>query len=397
MATRAARNLWTDPGVDFDMTDNPTLSDAERARYARHLVLPEIGASGQAKLKGARVAIVGAGGLGSPSAMYLAAAGVGTIGLIDFDVVDLTNLQRQILHGTDDIGRPKLASASDALERLNPHVAVVTHGERLTSTNALELLDAYDIVLDGSDNFPTRYLVNDACVLLGKPNVYGAILRWEGQASLFATEDGPCYRCLFRDPPPPGAVPNCAEAGVLGVLPGIIGSVQALEAIKWILGKGDSLVGRLLLFDAMALKFREILLTRDPECPVCSEAPTQQGLIDYEAFCGLPTEVPAITVAELQDRLDSVAPPQLLDVREDFEWRAGNLEAYGARWIPLGVLEGRVGELPTDRPLVVYCASGMRSAQAVQTLRTHGYHNVVNLTGGYQAWRGHFGQAQTRP
>ncbi len=373
------------------MADLESLSPEERTRYARHLVLPEVGADGQVALKRAKVAVVGAGGLGSPAAMYLAAAGVGEIGLIDCDVVDRTNLQRQILHGTPDVGRSKLASGAATLGDLNPNVTVVPHETRLDSGNALDVLSPYDLVLDGSDNFPTRYLVNDACVLLGKPLVYGAILKWGGQASVFGAPGGPCYRCLFRDPPPPGAVPNCAEAGVLGVLPGVIGSIQALEAIKWILGRGDSLAGRLLLFDAMALRFREIALTRDPECPVCGDHPTQTSLIDYDVFCGLPTGVPEVDVEALRAELDSPSPPQLVDVREDFEWQSGNLEALGARWIPLGALDTRKDELDVGAPLVAYCASGMRSATAVERLRELGFEQVRSLAGGYQAWTRRFG------
>ncbi|MEZ4415268.1 MAG: molybdopterin-synthase adenylyltransferase MoeB [Gemmatimonadota bacterium] len=367
------------------------LSSEELARYARHLVLPEVGREGQTALREARIALVGAGGLGSPAALYLAAAGVGTLGLIDFDYVDLTNLQRQILHGTSDIGRTKLASAADRLQDVNPHVVLELHEERLSSANALDLLAGYDLVLDGTDNFPTRYLVNDACVLLGIPNVYGAILRWEGQASLFAAPGGPCYRCLFREPPPAGLVPNCAEAGVVGVLPGIVGSIQALEAIKWILRRGESLVGRLLLFDALAMRFREIELERDPTCPVCGDQPTVTALIDYERFCGVPAPVPGVEVEAVDAELRTAQPPLLVDVREAFEWQAGNLAHLGALWIPLGDLERRVEELPTDRALVIYCATGVRSAKAVEALRQRGYHNSRNLEGGYRAWTLRYG------
>jgi len=374
----------------------PELSRAELHRYARHLVLPEVGMEGQRRLKQARVVCVGAGGLGSPLALYLAAAGVGTIGLVDHDVVDATNLQRQILHGTRDVGRSKLDSAVDRLADVNPHVRVVRHETRLTSANALDVLADYDVVVDGTDNFPTRYLVNDACVLLGKPNVYGSIFRWEGQASVFATEGGPCYRCLFREPPPPGLVPNCAEGGVLGVLPGIIGSLQAMETIKLILGVGESLAGRLLIFDALEMSWREVRLRRNQDCPVCGDAPTQRELIDYELFCGvapdgspLPTGLPAVPeldAPELAARLSSDAPPFLLDVREPWEWQVSNLESRGAVLIPLGALDDRLAEVPRDRPVVVYCRSGQRSLDAAERLSRAGTVEVYNLRGGILAW-----------
>ena len=369
------------------------------ARYARHLTLPEVGVEGQERLKAARVLVVGAGGLGSPVSLYLAAAGVGTLGLVDFDEVDATNLQRQILHGTSDVGRLKLDSARDRLEDINPHVDVVQHATRLTSDNALEIIEPYDLVVDGTDNFPTRYLVNDACVLLGKPNVYGSVFRWEGQVSLFATDGGPCYRCLFREPPPPGLVPNCAEGGVLGVLPGVVGSLQALEAIKLILGKGESLSGRLLIFDALDLSWREMALRRNPECPVCGDEPTQTDLIDYEDFCGLRSgdaqgqgdgmasdEISEIDPTELVERLAAPQPPFLLDVREPYEWDISNLEQGGAVLIPLGELEDRLDELPSDRQIVVYCRSGQRSATAVHALIASGLTDVHNLRGGVLAW-----------
>ena len=370
------------------------------ARYARHLVLPEVGVEGQERLKAARVLVVGAGGLGSPASLYLAAAGVGTLGLVDFDEVDVTNLQRQILHGTSDVGRPKLDSARDRLSDVNPHVDVVTHAMRLTSENALAVLEAYDVVVDGTDNFPTRYLVNDACVLLGKPNIYGSIFRWEGQVSVFAVEGGPCYRCLFREPPRPGLVPNCAEAGVLGVLPGVVGSLQALETIKLILGKGKSLVGRLLIFDALDLSWREVEVRRNPDCPVCGDDPTQTELIDYEDFCGLrsggataaseeaddPEPISEIDPLELVERLAGPEPPYLLDVREPYEWENANLEPQGAVLIPLGDLGERVDELPTDREIVAYCRTGQRSATAVRGLMALGFTGVHNLRGGVVAW-----------
>src|SRR5829696_7397730 len=314
------------------------LSHAETLRYSRHLLLPEVGVSGQRKLKAARVLAVGAGGLGSPLSLYLAAAGVGTIGIVDFDVVDLTNLQRQIVHGTSTLGRPKLDSAEERLTDLNPNVRIERHETRLTSENALEIIGEYDIVVDGTDNFPTRYLVNDACVLLGKPNVYGSIFRFEGQASLFYAKQGPCYRCIYAEPPPPGLVPSCAEGGVLGVLPGIIGSIQALETIKWILGEGDSLIGRLLLFDALKLRFRELQLRKDPACPICGEQPSIHELIDYEAFCGIGAEPayagPEITAEELRQEMKKKGSDLvLIDVREPHEWEIAHIE--GARLIPL--------------------------------------------------------------
>ncbi|MCH7562665.1 MAG: molybdopterin-synthase adenylyltransferase MoeB [Gemmatimonadetes bacterium] len=370
------------------------------ARYARHLVLPEVGVEGQERLKQARVLVVGAGGLGSPVTLYLAAAGVGTLGLVDFDEVDITNLQRQILHGTSDVGRAKLDSARDRLSDINPHVEVVLHATRLTSDNALEIIEPYDIVVDGTDNFPTRYLVNDACVLLGKPNVYGSVFRWEGQVSVFGVHGGPCYRCLFREPPPPGLVPNCAEGGVLGVLPGVVGSLQALETVKLILEKGESLAGRLLIFDALDLNWREMALSRNPECPICGDAPTQTGLIDYEEFCGLhsgdapgatetdmaPDEISEIDPSELAERLATAEPPFLLDVREPYEWSIANLEDGGAVLIPLGEVQDRLDEIPTDREVVVYCRSGQRSAAAVRTLLAAGLPRVHNLRGGVLAW-----------
>lgn len=369
-------------------------------RYARHLVLPEVGVEGQERLKAARVLVVGAGGLGSPVALYLAAAGVGTLGLVDFDEVDATNLQRQILHGTSDVGRAKLDSARDRLSDINPHVELVPHATRLTSDNALEIIEQYDIVVDGTDNFPTRYLVNDACVLLGKPNVYGSVFRWEGQVSVFAVHGGPCYRCLFREPPPPGLVPNCAEGGVLGVLPGVVGSLQALETIKLILRKGESLAGRLLIFDALDLSWREMALSRNPECPICGDEPTQTGLIDYEDFCGMRSgdapgatetamvtdEISEIDPSELAERLATAEPPFLLDVREPYEWQIANLEPGGAVLIPLGELEDRLDEIPTDREVVVYCRSGQRSATAVRTLMASGFSRAHNLRGGVLAW-----------
>lgn len=378
----------------------PPLSQAETLRYARHLILPEVGPAGQRKLKAARVLLVGAGGLGSPAAMYLAAAGVGTLGIVEDDVVDATNLQRQVLHGTRAVGRPKLDSARERIAELNPHVVVEGHGVRLTSANAREIVRQYDVVVDGTDNFPTRYLVNDACVLEGRPNVYGSILRWEGQASVFGAPGGPCYRCLFAEPPPPGMVPSCAEAGVVGVLPGIIGSIQALEAIKLVLGEGEPLVGRLLLFDALRMRFREMRLRRDPACPVCGDAPTVHDLIDYERFCGVPAAegaaptqgaemeqgIPEITPAELKARLDAGEAVRIVDVREPWEWDVANLEAYGATLLPLQQVPARMGELDPDEEIVLQCHHGGRSAHALEYLRARGYTRLLNLRGGIHAW-----------
>ncbi len=371
------------------------LDSSELIRYARHLSLPEIGREGQIRFKRARVLVVGAGGLGSPLALYLAAAGIGTLGLVDFDDVDATNLQRQILHGTKDVGRPKLDSARDRLADVNPNVTVVTYPVRLDSENAMEIIADYDVVVDGTDNFPTRYLVNDACVLSGKPNVYGSIFRWEGQVSVFGVAGGPCYRCLFREPPPPGLVPNCAEAGVLGVLPGVIGSLQALEVIKIVLGTGKTLSGRLLIFDALELSWREVALRRNPDCPVCGDEPTQTGLIDYENFCGLPSaaetesesnEFDEVGPRELKARLSGSEPPFLLDVREPYEWDVVSLEGDGAVLVPLGELADRLGELPEGRDIVVYCRSGVRSARAAGLLVEAGLGPVSNLVGGVLAW-----------
>ena len=365
------------------------LSHAEMLRYSRHLLLPEVGVSGQRKLKAARVLTVGAGGLGSPLSLYLAAAGVGTIGIVDFDLVDLTNLQRQIVHGTSTLGRSKLDSAEERLTDLNPNVKIERHETRLTSQNAMEILREYDIVVDGTDNFPTRYLVNDACVLLGKPNVYGSIFRFEGQASLFYAEHGPCYRCLYSEPPPPGLVPSCAEGGVLGVLPGIIGSIQALETIKWIIGAGNSLIGRLLLFDALKLRFRELELRKDPACPLCGTNPTIRDLIDYEAFCGIGAEPlyagPEITAEELKAELDQKGEDLvLIDVREPHEWEIAHIEA--ARLIPLNRLPERLGELDGHSEIVTHCHHGARSMKALEILKGAGFNKVRSLAGGIDAW-----------
>lgn len=371
---------------------NVRLQNDEVLRYSRHLIIPEIGMKGQKRLKASKVLIIGAGGLGSPLGLYLAAAGVGTIGIVDFDVVELTNLQRQILHTTGDIGRPKLESAREAIQALNPHVRMVGHDARLSSENALEILKDYDVVVDGTDNFATRYLVNDACVILGKPNVYGSIFRFDGQVTVFDAKRGPCYRCLYPTPPPPGLIPSCAEGGVLGVLPGIIGTLQALETIKLITDQGEPLVGRLLLFDALQMKFRELKLKKDPVCPVCGEHPSIHELIDYEEFCGIrPREdnhngnhrETQITVEQLKERLDRGEDIQLVDVREPHEYEIVNL---GAKLIPLRKLPEHVQELDPNREIVVHCKVGERSERAAEFLRSVGFKNVKNLVGGIREW-----------
>jgi adenylyltransferase/sulfurtransferase len=369
------------------------LSNEEVRRYSRHLILPEVGLDGQRKLKAAKVLCIGAGGLGSPVALYLAAAGVGTIGIVDFDVVDYSNLQRQILHGTPDVGRSKLDSARDRLKAINPEVNIVTHDAALSSQNALQIFEPYDIVVDGTDNFPTRYLVNDACVLLKKPNAYGSIFRFEGQASVFATVDGPCYRCLYPEPPPPGLVPSCAEGGVLGVLPGIIGTIQATETLKLILGAGEPLIGRFLIVDTLRMKFRELKLRKDPDCPVCGTHPTVTALIDYEQFCGVTPAAPVvdtgedndreITPTQLKARLDRGDSPLVLDVREVQEYRINRIPA--SVLIPLGELPQRVGELDPSREIIAQCKSGVRSAKAAEFLRQKGF-RVKNLKGGILGW-----------
>jgi sulfur-carrier protein adenylyltransferase/sulfurtransferase len=367
------------------------LSNEEIARYSRHLIMPEVALDGQKTLKQARVLTIGAGGLGSPLAMYLAAAGIGTIGIVDFDVVDESNLQRQIIHGTSDLGRPKLESAREKIEDINPNVSVETFGEPLSSENALEIFEDFDVIVDGTDNFPTRYLVNDASVLTGKPNVYGSIFRFEGQASVFYAEEGPCYRCLYPEPPPPGLVPSCAEGGVLGILPGAIGTIQATETVKLILGIGEPLIGRLLLYDALGMRFREMKLRKDPNCPVCGENPTVTELIDYQEFCGIPQanaqaqadEVPEITVQELEGRLRNGSKVSVLDVREPHEYEVANI---GARLIPLAELAERLVELDRDETLAVHCKSGGRSARAVKLLKEAGFQNVYNVRGGIDAW-----------
>ena len=374
----------------------PTLSHQEVRRYSRHLIMPEVGMDGQLKLKAASVLCIGAGGLGSPVALYLGAAGVGTLGIVDFDVVDFSNLHRQVIHGTPDVGRSKLQSAKDRLQALNPEVHVELHETALSSSNALELLAPYDVIIDGTDNFPTRYLVNDACVILGKPNVYGSIFRFEGQASVFGTPEGPCYRCLYPEPPPPGLVPSCAEGGVLGVLPGIIGTIQATEAIKLIIGAGDPLIGRFLLFDALRMHFRELKLRKDPECPVCGTHPTVRELIDYEQFCGVAPASHAAagdawaaadfdtTVEELKQRIDRREDVFILDVREPQEYQICRIP--GSTLIPLGDLPRHLHELDGRRDIVVHCKTGVRSARAVSLLREAGFQRTKNLKDGILAW-----------
>jgi adenylyltransferase/sulfurtransferase len=371
------------------------LTAEEIKRYSRHLIMPEVGVDGQKKLKAGSVLCIGAGGLGSPAAMYLAAAGVGRIGMVDFDVVDFSNLQRQLLHGTSSVGRSKLESAKDRLRDLNPHVEIDTYETTVSSENALDLFKPYDVILDGTDNFPTRYLVNDACVLTGKPNAYGSIFRFEGQASVFATKEGPCYRCLYPEPPPPGLVPSCAEGGVLGVLPGIIGVIQATEAIKLILGVGEPLIGRFLIYDALKMRFRELKLRKDPDCPVCGTHPTVTKLIDYEQFCGIRPE-PAVeapgagvnqfetTSVELKKRLDANDDVFILDVREPNEYQICRIP--GSVLIPLGELPRRYAELPTDKDIVAMCKMGGRSAKATDFLQSVGFKRVKNLRGGILDW-----------
>ena len=371
----------------------PELTTDDLSRYSRHLILPEVGMEGQRKLKAARVLCVGTGGLGSPLAFYLAAAGIGTLGLVDFDVVDASNLQRQIIHSTKDIGRKKLDSAAEKLTALNPTLTVVKHETMLSSANALEILKDYDVIADGTDNFPTRYLVNDACVLLGKPNAYGSIFRFEGQASVFATEQGPCYRCLYPEPPPPGLVPSCAEGGVLGILPGLVGVIQATEVIKLILGKGSPLIGRLLLVDALGMRFRELKLRKNPECPVCGENPTVKELIDYQQFCGILPEskedkavkngIPQLSVKELKRRRDAGESVFLLDVREPYEYQIAQI---GGTLIPQNDVPNRLNEIPRDREIIVHCRSGARSQKIAELLKQSGYSQVANLAGGILAW-----------
>ena len=371
----------------------PELTTDDLSRYSRHLILPEVGMEGQQKLKAARVLCVGTGGLGSPLALYLTAAGIGTLGLVDFDVVDASNLQRQIINSTKDIGRKKIDSAEEKLKALNPAIHIVKHETMLSSANALEIIKDYDIVADGTDNFPTRYLVNDACVLLNKPNAYGSIFRFEGQASVFATETGPCYRCLYPEPPPPGLVPSCAEGGVLGILPGLVGVIQATEVIKLILGKGEPLIGRLLLVDALSMRFRELKLRKNPECPVCGTHPTVTKLIDYEQFCGIMPEtpqdknmkngIPQLSVKEYKSRIDRGDDLFLLDVREPYEYKIAQI---GGTLIPQNDVPNRLAEIPRDKEIVVQCRSGARSQRIAELLKQQGYTQVVNLAGGILAW-----------
>jgi adenylyltransferase/sulfurtransferase len=370
-----------------------TLSKDEILRYSRHLIVPEVGMEGQLKLKAAKVLLVGTGGLGAPLGLYLAAAGIGRIGLVDFDVVDFTNLQRQVIHFTKDVGRPKIASAAEKMQALNPNVEIVKHEVALSSENAMEILKDYDLVVDGTDNFPTRYLVNDACVLLGKPNVYGSIFRFEGQATVFAYEGGPCYRCLYPEPPPPGLVPSCAEGGVLGILPGTIGLIQATETVKLILGIGEPLVGRLLLYDALGMRFRELKLRKNPECPICSDHRTIHKLIDYHQFCGVPQQTAVqeakvtddeIEVTEVKEKLDRGDTFVLIDVREPHEYQICSIPA--AKLIPLGEVGKRLGELDQEADIVVHCKSGMRSARACGILKAAGFKHVRNMKGGILAW-----------
>jgi sulfur-carrier protein adenylyltransferase/sulfurtransferase len=387
--------------MSTSIDDLPQLSNEEIKRYSRHLIMPEVGVDGQRRLKAGSVLCIGAGGLGSPAAMYLAAAGVGRIGVVDFDVVDFSNLQRQIIHGTSDVGRSKLASAKDRLLDINPHIQVDTYETALSSENALELFAPYDVILDGTDNFPTRYLTNDACVLLGKPNAYGSIFRFEGQASVFATKDGPCYRCLYPEPPPPGLVPSCAEGGVLGVLPGVIGVIQATEAIKLLTGIGEPLIGRFLIYDALRMRFRELKLRKDPDCPVCGTHPTVTKLIDYEEFCGLRPSVEAeaakaaaaagaaasateISALELKARLDRGDKLVIVDVREPNEYQINRIP--GSQLIPLGEIPRRYAELDVEEEIVVQCKMGGRSAKAADYLRSVGFKRVLNLKGGILDW-----------
>lgn len=374
------------------------LSKEEVLRYSRHLIMPEVGMEGQKKLKGAKILLIGTGGLGSPTSIYLTAAGIGTIGLVDYDTVDYTNLQRQIIHGTKDVGRAKIDSAESTLADLNPHVKLIKYEVPLTSDNALDIIADYDIVIDGTDNFPTRYLVNDACVMLGKLNVYGSIFRFEGQASVFGAEEGPCYRCLFPEPPPPGLVPSCAEGGVLGILPGTIGTIQATEAIKLVLGIGEPLVGRLLLYDALAMTFDTVRVRKNPACPVCGANPTVTELIDYEQFCGMPAHdnstygedqldlslVPTLGAKALKERLDKGEAIEILDVRDAHELDISRME--GAIHIPKSEVLGRLDEIPRDTPTVVICRTGIRSGEVVAWLKERGYTNTINLIGGINAW-----------
>ena len=371
-----------------------SLSQEEVLRYSRHLIMPEVGMEGQEKLKNASILLIGCGGLGSPLGLYLSAAGVGHLGLVDFDLIDFTNLQRQVMFGTQDIGRPKVDASKDRIAQINPNVKVTTYRTKLNSENVLDIFKQYDIIIDGTDNFPTRYLVNDACVLLKKPNIYGSIFRFEGQATVFWGEKGPCYRCLYPEPPPPGMVPSCSEGGVLGILPGTIGLIQATEAAKLILGLGEPLIGRLMLYNALDMRFREVKLQKDPDCPVCSAHPTQKGLIDYEQFCGIglgqeeaamqTNGMPEITVTELKAKMDRHEPFVLVDVREPHEYKIAKIP--GSRLIPLGDISQRARELDTADDIVVHCRSGARSAKAIEALQKMGFKRLKNLKGGILAW-----------
>ncbi len=385
------------PAITQISPDEVTLSHDEIRRYSRHLIMPEVGIQGQRKLKAASVLLIGTGGLGSPLALYLAAAGIGRIGLVDYDVVDESNLQRQVIHYTSDVGKTKLDSAAGKLSDINPYLVIEKHNTPLTSENALELLKDYDVIIDGTDNFPTRYLVNDACVILGKPNVYGSIFRFEGQLTVFDAKQGPCYRCLFPEPPPPGLVPSCAEGGVLGVLPGTIGTMQATEAVKLILGIGKPMIGRMLLYDALEMSFDQIKLRKNPKCPVCGENPTVTKLIDYEQFCGVPAHdrsdykvknaennVRSVTVLELQAQVAAGDNLVILDVREPHEWEISAIE--GSLRIPKGQVVARAAEIPRDAEVVVHCKTGIRSRDAILMLQDLGFTNLVNLRGGINAW-----------
>ncbi|MBS1721698.1 MAG: molybdopterin-synthase adenylyltransferase MoeB [Armatimonadetes bacterium] len=366
------------------------LSREETLRYSRHLIMPEVGLKGQLKLRDAKVLLIGAGGLGSPAALYLAAAGIGTIGIVDYDVVDFSNLQRQVIHGMSDVGHSKLNSAETSILEVNPGTRVVKHETLLSSENALEVLKGYDVVVDGTDNFPTRYLVNDACVLLGVPYVYGSIFRFEGQATVFGAKDGPCYRCLYPEPPPPGMVPSCAEGGVLGVLPGVIGLIQSTEAVKLLLSIGEPLIGRLLLYDALAMRFQEVAIKRDPTCPLCGDAPTITGLVDYYQFCGVPGH--GVSHLPFEDEIEPIELRRelgdqcvvLVDVREPHEYEINHIE--GSLLVPLRELPARIGELDAEAETVVYCLVGARSADACELLRSAGFKRVRNLKGGIRAW-----------
>jgi sulfur-carrier protein adenylyltransferase/sulfurtransferase len=385
----------TIPDLLGDRANLVALTPTEIQRYARHLIMPEVAMHGQKRLKAAKVLCIGTGGLGSPLSLYLAAAGVGTLGLVDFDVVDVSNLQRQIIHFTDDVGRPKIASAEEKLKAINPALEIIRHEQAVDSSNALEMFAGYDVIVDGTDNFPTRYLVNDACVLLGKPNVYGSIFRFDGQATVFYPPQGPCYRCLYPEPPPPDLVPNCAEGGVLGILPGLIGVVQATETVKLILGTGKPLIGRLLLYDALEMSFREMKVRKNPKCPICGPNPTIHALIDYQQFCGVGTAEPTpaaggataleeITPGELQSLLETKTPPRILDVRNPEEIAICRIA--GSTVIPLPELPARLDELDSSTSIVVHCKSGVRSAKAIALLQAAGFTRLRNLKGGILAW-----------